>query len=884
MAVFPTTPILDDFNRPDEGGPPSSSWIDQFGWVVNGNQFVPQAADNDLSFFDTAYGPDCEAYCTIPVLPTSDDEFNLYVRLDPVNMTGYFVQLAFAVAGPDSLELIRDDGIAGDAGIGPAVPIALAACDSIGIRAIGNTITTWYKPFAGAWALQDTQVDATYPGANFTGIMALGTDLWTIDDYGAGTIVGGAFPQAGIVDTFTRADESFAPSTGWKETNSTKVISNQVGVFGIQPLLIGADGTSLWNNASIGPDCEVYATIGANPMDAGGILLQARLDRFGDAYQLAWSYNAAGVDVVILATASGGPLVNQPQDLAPGDKFGMQLFGDTINVYIDTGAGWTLLFSHVDPAPIMAAGYIGISFTDLSVGRLDNFGGGEYSSPLGGGMGTSTASSGVSRSLDTVAYVQFGDGMPVHRLGACTVIPTLPNPGPDARPAYKSVGAGDYRQIGTTPGASGVPGLTITTLLTGAANYLEEIKERGCAFNLYITTTACVPGTFDSWERAWVYRNCRITDDPVENVRHRQDDNLITHDFSITAWNGRIDHRPVEISRIVTSETADILSLGICSPACPSDCEQDAPPCQVVYMGGATVGGAIPDYFRTVDGGLTIDSVASGFPAASSIVAISCMRPLPPYEPGPFMVRDGITGLAMGAERDVTGAPVDIPIGATPNEAPVKDSGLFFLDYRHGWVCTDEGRVYFSGDGGLIWTEQATALDASGGAALFAIHFADAMTGYAVGESDTIIATKNGGRTWVAMTGTGSGDTLVDVHTFNRQRLIVATLNDVSDDALYMSHDATEIWETITNGLSIVTTDAVFSLFFLPDNLTGYLIKNSAASVGFVYKSINGGHDWRPIETPDNSILQSIEACQPNQGYVVGAAHDGTSFIAKMSG
>jgi hypothetical protein len=880
MPVFPTTPIKDNFNRADEGGPPSSSWIDVSGWLVNTNQFVPQtAAGGDFSIYDAVYGPDCEAYLTVPVLPTQVDNLYLHIRFSPSAYTGYFLSLSFDPAGADTLRIWRRDGIGGgDNPIGALVGgLAFAAGDSIGIRVIGNTITSYYKIGAGAWVLQDTFVDATYGASGYTGVEDVSTDEFTADNYGAGTIIGGAFPQAGVVDTFTRADESASPSSGWKDVSSVRVVSSEAGGFSA----IG--GVSLWNNSSIGPDCEVYAAVGAVPTDGNVIDLFARLDLTAlTGYSLAWTYNLAGADDIAVINLTGGPLANQAQDLAPGDKFGMQLIGDTIYVYIDVGAGWTLLFATVDPAPALGAGYIGALFADY-IGRLDDFGGGDYAAPGAGAAGVASGSGALIHSLDSHVFVQFGDGQETFYLGDCTVVPSLPSPSPDRRPVFSSIGARGYEQIGFEPGSPGAPTLAITTFVAGAAHYLEQVKEADCPFNLYILAARCAANqAFNNYERAWVYRNCEFTDDPIENAVLTEDDKLMEHVFNVIAWNGRVDHRPITITRQEVSQTGDALGLAVFPPRCASDCEEAVAACQEIVIGAGSVAAAIPDFYYTLDG-ITWLTQASGFVATTDVRAVGTFQNFD----GDYAIaamRDNLAGNALRCEVGVIGSSAIATVGATPNDGAIKDSCLFVLDARHIWVCTTTGRVYFSSDGAQTWVEQASALVASGGDDLRAIRFADALVGYCVGSNDTILSTTDGGETWTDNP-SGLGEDWLSLWVFSHQRLAIGAYSIFgSGGNLFMSYDAGTTWVDLSRWPVVTGVTVVWDIDFLPDGLTGYLILRIVGSPARVYKSIDGGYNWRRLEMPDNTDLQSIQICQPNLGIVVGDAHGGTSFIARISG
>ena len=76
-----STPLLDNFNRPDEGPPPSDAWISPLpGWLINGsewywikvvgNQCVPNpAAQAGGGLWATPFGVDQQVYASIVSVP-----------------------------------------------------------------------------------------------------------------------------------------------------------------------------------------------------------------------------------------------------------------------------------------------------------------------------------------------------------------------------------------------------------------------------------------------------------------------------------------------------------------------------------------------------------------------------------------------------------------------------------------------------------------------------------------------------------------------------------------------------------------------------------------------------------------------------------------------
>ena len=84
-------------------------------------------------------------------------------------------------------------------------------------------------------------------------------------------------------------------------------------------------------------------------------------------------------------------------------------------------------------------------------------------------------------------------------------------------------------------------------------------------------------------------------------------------------------------------------------------------------------------------------------------------------------------------------------------QCEVKDhpdvGSLFFVDSNKGWATKTGARgiLLHTSDGGDSWNEQYTGTDAY----LEIITFADALYGWAVGDGATVVATTDGGKSWI---------------------------------------------------------------------------------------------------------------------------------------
>ena len=161
MAGFPTTGILDDFNRASLGAFwTSPAFGAANGGTINSNQFAHSGSGAAVATAAKVGGPDVEAWITIATLPASGN-MGLDVQCDGTTSTVNGYQLLYN-AGTSTVSIRHL--IAGSATlIGATISQAIAAGDSVGIRVSGNAtvlIEFWFKPSGGAWTFIDSRTEA----------------------------------------------------------------------------------------------------------------------------------------------------------------------------------------------------------------------------------------------------------------------------------------------------------------------------------------------------------------------------------------------------------------------------------------------------------------------------------------------------------------------------------------------------------------------------------------------------------------------------------------------------------------------------------------------------------------------------------------------------
>lgn len=187
--AFPTTGILDDFNRANEnplsGGGDWGDRITNNDLQLLSNRAAGTGANvlNSRFWAADTFGPASEVYCTVPVINVSPDYLRLWLRLNGAGSAaenGYMMQWTNDANG---CRIFREASLESYTQIAQNAAARMVAADQIGIGAIGSDITVYQNG-----SVVVTVSDATFSGA---GQLALGcrSTVFRMADFGGGTIV-----------------------------------------------------------------------------------------------------------------------------------------------------------------------------------------------------------------------------------------------------------------------------------------------------------------------------------------------------------------------------------------------------------------------------------------------------------------------------------------------------------------------------------------------------------------------------------------------------------------------------------------------------------------------------------------------------------------------
>jgi hypothetical protein len=187
--AFPTTPILDTFQRANTGPPPSASWTTSkgTGLKIVSNQCVPNVdtLDQAATWSASSFVNNQECYFTLAAVPTSTSGgMACCARLQnstDINSNHYELDVQVHV-GNDGIQLYKQVSttyffVGSEFIIGRDFQIG----DEIGLQVKGNIVRAWFNR-----VLVITAVDNSIPSGGFIGLDYEGSTGGAYGSFGGG--------------------------------------------------------------------------------------------------------------------------------------------------------------------------------------------------------------------------------------------------------------------------------------------------------------------------------------------------------------------------------------------------------------------------------------------------------------------------------------------------------------------------------------------------------------------------------------------------------------------------------------------------------------------------------------------------------------------------
>jgi photosystem II stability/assembly factor-like uncharacterized protein len=418
-------------------------------------------------------------------------------------------------------------------------------------------------------------------------------------------------------------------------------------------------------------------------------------------------------------------------------------------------------------------------------------------------------------------------------------------------------------------GEPGAITTSIETLMRRTADYLEALRDGGV---LYINMVdKGRKDLFTNRGRGFALDGMSVTARGGSGWAVRdpgsQDSSLMTFDVGAEALYRYYTLFSARKPSVATEDIAAIGAYGI------------EMPCEMIALGFLATAAASPEVYLSTDYGITFTvTAADPFAADDNIAAVSIFG-LGSDTTRILLARlDDAGAVAEAAYSDDCGVTWTTAVmsGAVTDEGVLGPNGLEVIDPSHIWAVGNGGAIYFSSQGGAVWTTHAAGGVVTS-ANLNVVKFMDDQIGFAAGATAVVLRTLDGGIVWEDIS---SGVPAVGS--------ILSCAITPSGTVWLGSDDGSLIFSSEVglcgSGLTWTQraypnqgTDDVKSIEFLND-LIGWMVVEDV-----IYRTVNGGYDWEVVDTPANSGINDLVICDANKAWSAGALHAATAFLASTS-
>lgn len=439
-------------------------------------------------------------------------------------------------------------------------------------------------------------------------------------------------------------------------------------------------------------------------------------------------------------------------------------------------------------------------------------------------------------------------------------------------------------EVGTVEGSEERATLSIGARYTSQKAILLEWKNQRCRVDVYALAGKCGnPQDFSEGGEKWVYfQDGRISSHGFENFgAYGNDENNPSNEMvDMTAddyWEYLYMKQDQIGSSVTTRQvyTVDVYRGDPCED-CPDPCDRIL----AVMAGASATPGTQPSLLYSEDGGETWsaqtittlfsnEDVVDGVVLGSDIVYIS--------NTANSMHWTDLDNLYEG-----TNTWSETVTGFVKNKGP---RAMSSVDVRHTWIVGDGGYIYF------VKNHKVEAVVQDPGVAttqnLMAVHALNTNYVLAVGNSNAVVVTENGGSTWKSLTGPAVGINLGACWMWDKDTWFVGE-GSGGTGKLWLTTNQGKTWKQATLPS---TYNRIYKIVFISE-AEGYLIGQTGGT-SVVLRTITAGNEWVTLPNGkssvpvENTYLTDLAVCSKtaNTAFAAGLADNGTAgIILKMAG
>ncbi len=404
------------------------------------------------------------------------------------------------------------------------------------------------------------------------------------------------------------------------------------------------------------------------------------------------------------------------------------------------------------------------------------------------------------------------------------------------------------------------------------ADAIRELKDRRCLTNWQVVRSRCArPDDFSEWDSKLVLRNTRLTSftqaggNPLSG-----DDNAVSQlSGDLSFWESYV------LKKINFGEQADATALaeildGLFNDNVQcGDCGPASDGCNKAYfLAKANTGspGLAAQIVFTLNGTTWSTRDVSAITTGASKIAVmgNFLLVFTTTTPGHKYIALADLNAGTGSWATITSGYVE-----EPRAVWVKGANEAYLACDLGYIhkLTGANKAATTVTDGSVTTQNLAAIHGRGN------------TIVAVGASNAVIVSRNGGRTFSAVTGPAVGVALTACWVVNDYQWFVGT----GTGLLYYTDDGGVSW--VNMGVDSDITSINDIEFY--DETTGYMAVTQGVR-GRVYRTTTGGYEWLYTAPHLNGLVANtrmncVAVCGPNKVAAGGLALDGSDGIIAIA-
>jgi len=437
---------------------------------------------------------------------------------------------------------------------------------------------------------------------------------------------------------------------------------------------------------------------------------------------------------------------------------------------------------------------------------------------------------------------------------------------------------GNFIEVGSVEGAIERGALPLSgRYASDLASDLLRIAKKRCDVDVQVHFGACSdPRAFNIFTKAVIVEKARLTNWGADDLGALGSDaNAAINENADVSFDELYEVLPMTFTEkaksVVTNPLIDVV---ICDAASCGECDDESDGCQKIYaisLSSAGSPGTPPDVIFSLDKGQNwaADNIETMSPSDAAdgiacvdgyIVVIS-----EDTESHHFKAQSLVDNGTVDQWQEVTTGYV-----ATKGPLDIWSVGVY------AFIVGEGGYVYGTSEPDT----SVTVLDAGVATTqnLNAVHALSDLFAVAVGDSDTIIYTKDR-LTWVDATATGGGNNLTCVWCKSKTEW-------------WVGDDGGQMWYTLDGGVTWTEKDLpgtgwdIIKDISFPTDSVGFISASKATPRGYMLRSYDGGYSWVILPEGVGSLpladhIHAHAACTEDANFVVGVglADDGTDGI-----